>query len=304
MKLRYFYINDIKLLSLVDYQILLNLDEIILNMRNNDIIFISPSKYHSLSMVHLSQKIKEASDKLFINVNVVLLTNTQEEVDFYQEKVAENDVLYCNRNAFLDEYQYSTNESMDREYDLILNCAFVEFKNTKYAHLCKNTIHIGYDHPNKEIIIPIFGKLANYNENGEFKFLNKSTILKHMHNSYVGGIFSTNEGQCRASSEYLLAGLPVVSCESVGGRDVWYNRDNSIIVPLDENEIYLAVKRAKEMVLKGDFNGEKIRNNHILESQKHRDRLLKYINGRIYNDKPITYEDLRPSFHLIFKTHF
>ena len=55
--------------------------------------------------------------------------------------------------------------------------------------------------------------------------------------------FSSLEGFCRASSEYLLSGVPVVSTASSGGRDVWYDAYNSIIVEPDIDAVYEAVQR-------------------------------------------------------------
>jgi glycosyltransferase involved in cell wall biosynthesis len=62
-----------------------------------------------------------------------------------------------------------------------------------------------------------------------------------MRQSYCGLILSKIEGVCRASSEYLLTGLPVVSTPSKGGRDVWYDKDNSLIVDPDECQVAEAV---------------------------------------------------------------
>ncbi|WP_092048398.1 glycosyltransferase [Planctomicrobium piriforme] len=51
-----------------------------------------------------------------------------------------------------------------------------------------------------------------------------------VHNqSRIGVILSEQEGGCGASTEYLLAGLPVVSTSSTGGRDLFYDSGNSII---------------------------------------------------------------------------
>ncbi len=61
--------------------------------------------------------------------------------------------------------------------------------------------------------------------------------------SHCGLAFSPLEGFCRASSECLLSGVPVVSTRSTGGRDVWYDRYNSIIVEPDVDAVYEAVQR-------------------------------------------------------------
>ncbi|WP_164127899.1 glycosyltransferase, partial [Stenotrophomonas maltophilia] len=45
----------------------------------------------------------------------------------------------------------------------------------------------------------------------------------------VGLCLSAVEGAMCASMEYLMAGLPVVSTPSVGGRDVYFDPDYCII---------------------------------------------------------------------------
>ena len=47
-------------------------------------------------------------------------------------------------------------------------------------------------------------------------------LLDVLHRSDFGGAFSTEEGNCYASNEYLLSGMPVLSVKSQGGRDMFY----------------------------------------------------------------------------------
>jgi hypothetical protein len=57
-------------------------------------------------------------------------------------------------------------------------------------------------------------------------YLDTQDLMNLFNQSCCGLCLSQEEGACFASSEYLLAGLPVVSTHSKGGRDVWYNEFN------------------------------------------------------------------------------
>ena len=90
------------------------------------------------------------------------------------------------------------------------------------------------------LLDPVFGSTdeklkEKYTQQDNCRFYNNerlqpAEVNQIFQQSHCGLILSSQEGACRASSEYLLAGLPVVSTESVGGRDVWYDDYNSIIV--------------------------------------------------------------------------
>lgn len=114
-----------------------------------------------------------------------------------------------------------------------------------------------------------------------FKYLSPEEIVKFANQSYVGGIFSPIEGQCLASSEYLLCGLPVISVKSKGGRDVWYNEKNSIICKNNQNDVLKCVNIAKEKIKKGEFNSETIRQMHLDQMDINRNILTDYIYDRL-----------------------
>jgi glycosyltransferase involved in cell wall biosynthesis len=70
-------------------------------------------------------------------------------------------------------------------------------------------------------------------------------VAEILRRSHCGLILSELEGVCRASCEYLLTGLPVVSTPSVGGRDVWYDDYNAIIAEPTEEAVAAAVECLK-----------------------------------------------------------
>jgi len=117
-------------------------------------------------------------------------------------------------------------------------------------------------------------------------------------------MLSAMEGACFSSSEYLLCGIPVVSTKSLGGRDFWYNDYNSIIC--DDNED--SVAESVEFFKNNPRDGERIRKDHILLSQKQREKFItilqslfnKYkvqINAKDYFEKNY-YHKMRRSAHI------
>jgi len=85
--------------------------------------------------------------------------------------------------------------------------------------------------------------------------------------SLFGGIFSESEGGCFASSEYLCAGLPVLSTFCEGGRECRYNDGNSIMCKGTVEDVLDKSKLMFEMCLEGKFNREEIRENFLKDRQ-------------------------------------
>ena len=77
------------------------------------------------------------------------------------------------------------------------------------------------------------------------KFLPRSELAKKYNQAYVGLCLSEIEGPMISSTEYLLCGIPVVSTPSKGGRDEFFNAQNSIIVPPEPGAVAQAVKHWK-----------------------------------------------------------
>ncbi len=64
----------------------------------------------------------------------------------------------------------------------------------------------------------------------EYKSLGPVEVNREINEARVGLCLSATEGGMYASMQYLLAGLPVVSTPSVGGRDLFYHPDYAMIV--------------------------------------------------------------------------
>lgn len=83
---------------------------------------------------------------------------------------------------------------------------------------------------------------AEYNK----EFIPRPELAKKINQADAGLCLSAEEGAMYASLEYLLCGIPVVSTPSKGGRDEFFNDENSIIVPPQADAVAQAVQRWKE----------------------------------------------------------
>jgi hypothetical protein len=254
-------------------------------------VFILTSWFESSNAI----KILESNP----SYEITILANSVEEKEYF-EKMTSRYVMFCNQNAFLNERVFDIIEHVPKTYDLIVDSAFHEYKNVEKAKRIENTLHIGYFKPVENVvIIPSYGKLANFanaNATGKYKRLTKPQINAHYNESRVAGIFSLLEGACFASSQYLLAGLPVISTRSQGGRDIWYNEFNCIICENDEDSIYNAHQMALRRLESGEFNARQIRQLHLQQMDEHRNRLIDYIKCNVLCNEEIDADAMKHAF--------
>jgi glycosyltransferase involved in cell wall biosynthesis len=90
----------------------------------------------------------------------------------------------------------------------------------------------------------------------------------------AGLCLSAEEGAMFASIEYLLAGLPIVSTPSVGGRDSYYNEDYCVIAEPKPEKIAEAVSAIKERQISREY----IRNKTLDIINVHRIKFLEVID--------------------------
>jgi len=172
-----------------------------------------------------------------------------------------------NNNCWLEENDFSIQE-LPKKYDAFYLARAVEFKRHYLAAKIKRLALAAGDKTWTENVVELPKCLNNPHE-----FLNKEEISILCGSSNCGLILSPEEGACRASSEYLMSGTPVVSTKSSGGRDVWYNSENSIICEDSED----AVKDAVEEACSRKWDREKIRLMHIEQAIKYRNKFKEII---------------------------
>ena len=173
-----------------------------------------------------------------------------------------------NHNAWLDENKYTINLSVEKIYDAV----YIARRSTMKRHYLANRIENlalvagGINHKNKICDIPEC-------KNDPGKFLDVTDVYNIINQSRVGLCLSEMEGACWSSGEYLLCGIPVVSTHSRGGRVIWYNIDNSLIVEDTPDAVASGVRQ----VINRQFSPDIIRQDHIDKQVFFRDKFKRHL---------------------------
>lgn len=217
----------------------------------------------------------------FQNIKFALLCNTQqEERNIRFLKWFGLHIIYCNQNCFIDYNIYTIQNERKKIYDALYNARMSSWKNHYLAANIDHIALIGYGMDNKAYVKKlnkILKKITWLNfEDGDYKFLAPSEIVDSINQSYCTLALSDLEGAMYASGESLLCGVPVVSIKSKGGRDVFFDETNSIIVEKCEESISQAVTEIK---LSDRYVAKKIRKETIDKFKSHLNRYFVLINS-------------------------
>lgn len=212
--------------------------------------------------------------------NIIFCAPTEKLHNVFKDKGYTSILL--NHNCLLDynKYTLKTENESERQYNAVINSRPFWWKRVYLASNVDKLLYIkGNDWAKDET-----------SWNG-YKFMNltlKSDISQHTVNdlynsSKLGLILSgntgenqqgLNEGANYSSSEYLLCGLPVVSTESQGGRDYWFDDYNSIICEPNDDSVKKSVDTMLEKLSNGEIDREKIRNTQIKKMNLMRENFI------------------------------
>ncbi|MBV9332207.1 MAG: glycosyltransferase [Alphaproteobacteria bacterium] len=120
----------------------------------------------------------------------------------------------------------------DAAFDAIYNARFVRFKRHELTYRLQRPAFI-YDPPldvplvqteaATRAALPDAHYLNHEHGKGSYIRLDRETIAREVNRARCGLCLSAVEGFMTASMEYLLCGIPVISTESIGGRDRYYD---------------------------------------------------------------------------------
>ncbi|MCQ9205981.1 MAG: glycosyltransferase [Omnitrophica bacterium] len=130
--------------------------------------------------------------------------------------------------------------------------------------------------------------------NKKYTFLASSEVAKFYNQAKVGLCLSKEEGAMYASMEYLLCGLPIVSTQSIGGRDIFFDEEYVKIV----NDTADDVARGVQELIDLNIDSQYIRENTLKKIQTHREKFITKVQD-IY-DKENVNKDFRENFNNIF----
>ena len=177
---------------------------------------------------------------------ILLLVNTETEAEMLRRFGGEQ--LLAHQNVFIDEAVFRPLPDASREFDAVLNAKMSPFKRHALAsevprlavisfndHLLKGTSHEAYPASVRRALPG--ATFVNDLVASPGQMIPRPEVNRWLNRAAVGLMLSAEEGGNFASTEYLLAGLPVVSTASIGGRDRYFAVADCIICAADPRRI-------------------------------------------------------------------
>jgi glycosyltransferase involved in cell wall biosynthesis len=207
---------------------------------------------------------------------VLHLCNSQAELDVFRE--AGMDAILCNQNAFVDERLFQPLAQIEPRYDAIYDAKLVPFKRHELAAEVANLalLHAQFKEPAPDShaydVRKAFQDAHWFNDDsvGRYGLLGPAAINEAYNECKTGLCLSAEEGAMYASVQYLLAGLPVVSTRSGGGRDTLFDPRTTIIV--DDNAT--AVRDGVREMIARNLDPDMVRAVTLERVAEHRERVL------------------------------
>ena len=166
--------------------------------------------------------------KSYKKAKFYMMANSEQEYDNYIKYFDKHYVFFCSRhfNHGLkpDGSRIFSPKDIGKKYDFIFNGGHNK-QQEKLKYLDNLCILSKYSEKPKV-------KCNYYNE----VKLSLQEVDSFINMSRVGIVTTECEGASWASLEFLLCGIPVVSCKSLGGRDVFYTEKNSVVIDIPNGQ--------------------------------------------------------------------
>lgn len=218
--------------------------------------------------------------KNFPNDRTIYCCNSFEEVNFVRNLGRK--AILCSESAINTSIDTFCIKNQNLQYNAIYNAGMMRWKNHLLAKGVPNLGMVYYPkilYYEKElrIAMPESIWINELNRNREYQRLTPSQVAKVINKSRVGLCLSEVEGCNLVSVEYLLCGIPVVSVQNKGGRDVFYDDAFAITVPPNEKKVEEAVCQ----LINRNHDRSYIREATLLKLKNHRDRLKQAVDDML-----------------------
>lgn len=222
------------------------------------------------------------------NFTFIILCNTVRQRELFSENGFQ--AVFCNNNCFIDENIFLPLPNSKKKIDAVYDARLVDWKRHYLASEIKNLGLIYYtiswyednSYMNEILRNFAFAEFFNHTENGECRKLSPKEINEALNQCRVGLCLSAEEGAMYASIQYLLAGLPVVTTPSLGGRDVFFDDEISLTVEPTPK----AVKKGVESIIKRNIQPGFIRQKTLKRINEHRLTFISLVQ-KIYEQEGV-----------------
>ncbi len=227
-------------------------------------------------LVRLQRRIRRTGDH-----RITFLAASPDELEHV--RASGLPTLHVNNAAFLDERIFRPLPDRQIRFDAVYDARFSRFKRHALAAEIPNLALITYSfhkkpEPDYEAeIAPIVARAHVFNGrpfSDAYPRLSSPEVNQALNQCAVGLALSREEGSMNASGQYLLAGLPVVSTPSEGGRDDFYHPDYVRIVAPHPRAVAEAVSELRDCKL----TSHEIRARTLERMREHRERLFRCVD--------------------------
>lgn len=189
---------------------------------------------------------------------LIFLCNTEEERRLVA--AAGGTAIVSNHNLMVSEEMFRPLPDVPVVFDAVYNGRISHTKRHYLALDIERLVHITFSigevSPARagafirrlQVQSPLH-QIANPIVDGITAKLTTPEVNRVYNQAAVGLCLSAEEGAMYASMEYLLAGLPIVSTPSLGGRDVFFDPDYCMIVEPEPAAIRRAVDRLRDRAI-------------------------------------------------------
>jgi len=179
--------------------------------------------------------------------NILFMINALDEFPHMRRFCPQCQILFHPNNCFLVGFRLRSKDTPNVINTTEPLCIIIskghKVKRNELSLPIPNKFFITYDVQND--VEPF----ENFNPVKTYKDLHTSVVKQLLTQADFGAVFSAVEGNCYASNEYLLSGLPVLSTYSKGGRDYFYDANNSVQCEGTLEGIKEGYLRMKEFIL-------------------------------------------------------
>jgi uncharacterized protein (TIGR01627 family) len=172
---------------------------------------------------------------------------------------------YLNKNFTVSDRIFRPLSHSNVEFDAIYNARFLPEKRHKLAAQIDRVAYLGYIDPlsasvdsQRKLMADTLTAcpshtLINPLDDGQPVRISPSETNAALNRAAVGLCLSEVEGSNYASMEYMLAGMPVVSTPSKGGREVYFDPEYCIVCAPDPVAVREAVEALKRRNIPADY---------------------------------------------------
>ena len=186
--------------------------------------------------------------------------------------------VWVNSNSFVNPAVFRILPGTEKHFDAVYDARISPFKRhdlaagIKSLALITGRIIYHHDEPYIRSIRDILPQAHWFNNPlaADYHWMSFPEINAALNRCRVGLCLSAEEGAMYGSMQYLLAGLPVVSTQSRGGRDEFFDQDYVRIVADNKEAVAAGVREMLDCKLPP----EEIRRRTLEKSERHKTRLF------------------------------